>query len=203
MARKYEMRRRAEQVDATRLRITEAAVELHGTVGPARTTISAIAERAGVERLTVYRHFPDEEALFAACSSHWRQQNPPPDLSAWTAADPVLRLSAALEELYAWYRRTEPMLANLYRDRPRVPAVERRLQDRDRFMETCRDVLARGWGARGRRRALLLAAIGHALDFHTWVSLARQGLHDREAAQLMTQLAVSAREGVAPAEAAA
>jgi AcrR family transcriptional regulator len=203
MARKYEMRRRAERVEATRQRITEAAVELHGTLGPARTTISAIAELAGVERLTVYRHFPDEDALFRACSSHWRQQNPPPALSAWTAADPVQRLDAALEELYAWYRRTEDMRANVLRDRPLVPALAAPLREWDGFMQACRDVLARGWGARGRRRALLLAAIGHALDFPTWVSLARQGLDDREAARLMTQLAVSAAGREATSSAAA
>jgi AcrR family transcriptional regulator len=151
----------------------------------------------------VYRHFPDEDAIFKACSSHWLQQNPPPDLSAWTAADPVQRLSAALEELYAWYRRTEEMRANVLRDGPLVPALAARLQEWEGFMQACCDVLARGWGARGRRRTLVLAAIGHAVDFHTWVSLARQGLDDREAAGLMTQLAVSAREGVAPAVSAA
>src|SRR3954463_1267820 len=115
--RKYEKKRRAELEAETRRRITETAVELHGTVGPARTSISAIAERAGVRRSTVYRHFPDEEALFTACSSHWGQENPPPDLSAWTAIeDPAERLRTALGELYVYYRRTERMMANLLRD---------------------------------------------------------------------------------------
>src|SRR5918996_4055938 len=83
--RPYRKRRRAELEDQTRLRITEAAVELHGRVGPARTTISAVADRAGVQRATVYRHFPDEDALFAACSGHWAAMNPSPDPSAWQA----------------------------------------------------------------------------------------------------------------------
>ena len=81
--RTYKMKRRAEQEAETRQRITEAAMRLHGTVGPARTSISAVADRAGVRRSTVYRHFPDEEALFGACSQHWAERNPPPDLGRW------------------------------------------------------------------------------------------------------------------------
>ena len=106
--RKYEKKRRAELEAETRRRITEAAVELHGTVGPARTSISAIAERAGVRRSTVYRHFPDEAALFDACSSHWAAANPVPDMAAWASIDdPDERLRTTLDELYAFYRRTE------------------------------------------------------------------------------------------------
>jgi AcrR family transcriptional regulator len=189
------MKRRAEKIEATRLRIIEAAVELHGTVGPARTTISAVAEHAGVERLTVYRHFPDEHALFGACSSHWLELHPPPDPFVWTAADPAARLIAALGELYAWYRRTERMMANFFRDGPLVPALADRLEDWGAFMDAGKHILSRCWTVRGRRRALLVAAIGHSLDFGAWASLARQGLDDREAAQLMTQLVVAAREG--------
>src|ERR1041384_1123387 len=93
---RYEKKRRAEHEAETRRHITEAAVALHGTVGPARTSISAIAERAGVRRSTVYRHFPDEAALFAACSSHWRAANPPPDPHAWAAIDdPAKRTQTA------------------------------------------------------------------------------------------------------------
>src|SRR3954449_13537741 len=115
--RRYEKKRRAELEAETRRRITETAVELHGTVRPAHTAISAIAERAGVRRSTVYRHFPDEVALFDACSSHWAAANPPPDLTAWAAIrDPDERLAVALPEQYAYYRRTEAMIANLLRD---------------------------------------------------------------------------------------
>ena len=125
--RTYRKRRRAEQEEETRLRITEAAVDLHGSVGPARTTVSAIAERAGVQRATVYRHFPDEEALFAACSSHWAALNPPPDPTVWAQiADPDERLRRALSELYSWYGDNRQMLANTSRDRPLVPAMRRR-----------------------------------------------------------------------------
>ena len=108
--RPYRKTRRAELEEQTRRRITESTVALHEELGPARTSISAIAERAGVRRSTVYRHFPDEEALFAACSSHWRAANPPPDPGAWAAIeDPAERTEAALRELYAFYGRTEAM----------------------------------------------------------------------------------------------
>src|SRR5215203_7546514 len=103
LKRTYRKRRRAERELETRRRITEAAVELHGSVGPAHTTITAVAERAGVQRATLYRHFPDEGALFDACSSHWAAQNPLPDLTEWAAAaDPEERLRVALSDLYAW-----------------------------------------------------------------------------------------------------
>src|SRR3954465_14420357 len=117
--RTYRMKARAEAQEATRRRITESAVELHGTLGPARTSMSAVAERAGVRRSTLYRHFPDEEALFDACSSHWAANNPPPAPEAWAAiADPAERTETALGELYAFYARTEGMYASLLRDEP-------------------------------------------------------------------------------------
>ena len=128
--RPYRMKRRAELEEQTRRRITESAVALHEELGPAQTSISAIAERAGVRRSTVYRHFPDEEALFAACSSHWRAANPPPDPASWSSIeDPAERTRTALRELYAFYGRTEAMYVSLLRDEPLVPAVQRRLRD--------------------------------------------------------------------------
>ena len=124
--RRYRMKRRAEQEAQTRLRITESAVDLHGTLGPAHTSVSAVAERAGVRRSTVYRHFPDERALFGACSAHWAASNPPPDVGRWRSiADPDERLAVALAELYAYYRQTEDMLERLLRDAPAVPGRRR------------------------------------------------------------------------------
>src|SRR5690349_14899107 len=109
--RPYEKKLRAELEAQTRRRITESTIELHGTLGPAHTSISAVAARAGVRRSTVYRHFPDEVALFAACSSHWNAQNPPPDLAGWGAIkDTDQRLQIALGQLYAYYRATERMM---------------------------------------------------------------------------------------------
>ena len=188
--RQYTKKRRAELEAETRRHITEAAVELHGTVGPARTSISAIAERAGVRRSTVYRHFPDEESLFAACSSHWTRANPLPDLAGWEAFEaPDERLHAALDELYAFYRRTEEMLENLYRDERTMPTVKAHFAAFHGYLSAARDTLLRGWSARGRRRDQLRAAIGHALAFSTWRSLTRdQGLDDDQAAALMREL---------------
>ena len=188
--RPYRMRRRAELEQQTRLRITESAVELHGTVGPARTSITAIADRAGVRRSTVYRHFPDEAAIFAACSAHWRMANPPPDLARWAEiGDPDQRLEYGLQELYSYYRTTEGMLGNLLRDAATMPIVDV-LIDRFRgYLEAARDTLMAGRRARGDKRRRLRAATGHALALTTWCSLAHeQGLDDDEAAQLMCRL---------------
>jgi AcrR family transcriptional regulator len=188
--RRYEKKRRAELEAETRRRITEKAVELHGTVGPARTSISAIAERAGVRRSTVYRHFPDEEALFAACSSHWAEANPLPDLARWTRIDdPDERLDAALDELYAFYGRTEQMMENLLRDEETVAVVKRLFSAYHDYLAAAREILVRGRAERGRRRDETRAAIGHALSFATWKSLTReQGLDDVQAAELMRGL---------------
>jgi AcrR family transcriptional regulator len=175
MTRKYDMKRRARRQEETRRRIVEATVELHKTVGMARTTISAIAEKAGVQRLTVYRHFPDERALFSACSGHWRAANPPPDPASWTqVADPEERLRVALSEVYAYHRRTEPMAANVIRDAQVHPLTREMAEPYFRHWERIRYVLATGWGVEDELLGLLLAALGHALDFQTWRSLVRQ-----------------------------
>jgi AcrR family transcriptional regulator len=184
------MTRRAEAEEHTRLRITESAVALHEEVGPAQTSISAIAERAGVRRSTVYRHFPDDDALFAACSAHWRAAHPPPDPEAWSSiADPAERTRTALDALYAFYARTEPMYVSLLRDEPLVPAVERRLRDFHGFIRTIQENLLAGRGLRGRRAQYVRAALGHVLAFPTWRSLTReQGLAHDEAVELMCRL---------------
>jgi AcrR family transcriptional regulator len=194
VTRKYELKQRAESVDATRARIVAATVELHDSVGPAQTTISAIAERAGVQRLTVYRHFPDERSLIEACSSHWSALNPVPDPSAWADFDdPEERLRVALGAVYAFYRRTERMTGNILRDLPGSPALQEVAAPMFEYWAGVRDLLGRGWNARGRRRKLLHAALGHALEFDTWRSLTqREGLDDDEAAETMVRLARSA-----------
>ena len=188
--RPYRMKRRAELEEETRRRITESAVALHAELGPARTSVSAIAERAGVRRSTIYRHFPDEDTLFAACSSHWRAANPPPDPSSWSSiADPAERTRTALREVYAFYRGTEAMYVSLLRDEPLVPAVRRRLRDFYGYLDSVRGGLAAGRGARGRRAQHVRAAIGHALAFPTWRSLTHdQRLTDDDAVELMCRL---------------
>jgi AcrR family transcriptional regulator len=187
--RPYTKTRRAELEQQTRERITEAAVELHGSLGPARTTIRAIAQRADVQRATVYRHFPDEEALFAACSAHWRAQNEPPDLAAWAAIrDPAARLAVALSELYAWYARTRRMLELLIRDRPLVPAMQSQFR-LPGYLDAAADVLLAGRPERGAARRRARAALGHAVAFETWLSLVRQqGLTSAEAIRLMERM---------------
>jgi len=188
--RPYRMGRRAALEEQTRRRIIESAVALHEELGPARTSISAIAERAGVRRSTVYRHFPDDDALFAACSSHWRAANPPPDPRNWAAIeDPAARAETALRELYGFYGRTQEMYMSLLRDEPVVPAVRRRLRDFHGYLHTIEDVLVAGRGLRGRARARTRAAIGHALAFPTWLSLTEeQRLNDDDALALMCEL---------------
>jgi AcrR family transcriptional regulator len=187
--RPYTKTRRAELEQLTRERITEAAMQLHGSLGPARTTISAIAQRADVQRATVYRHFPDEESLFAACSAHWRAQNEPPDLAAWAAIrDPAARLTVGLAELYAWYGRTQQMLELLIRDRPVVPAVQSQFR-LPGYLDAAADVLLAGRPERGAARRRARAALGHAVAFETWLSLVRQqALTSAEAIRLMERM---------------
>jgi AcrR family transcriptional regulator len=188
--RTYTMRRRAELEEQTRRRITESAVELHKELGPARTSISAIAGRAGVRRSTVYRHFPDEAALFAACSSHWRAANPPPDPRPWAAIeDPARRTETALRELYAFYGRTREMYESLLRDEPLVPTVQRLLREFHGYLATIQDVLMAGRGLQRGAARRTRAAIGHAVAFPTWRSLTHaQQLSQHDAAALMCLL---------------
>ena len=191
--RKYELRKRAQQVAETHRRITDAAIELHGTVGPARTTLSAVAERAGVERRTLYRHFPDEAELFAACSTAYFEANPWPDLDAWRAIrDPGERLAHALDELYAYYEGTAPMFANVLRDAELVEFAHDAVAPLEAHLRDAAEVLAAGRGLRGRRRLLLVAALRHALAFPTWRSLTRSGVGRADAVVLMTTLVEAA-----------
>jgi AcrR family transcriptional regulator len=195
--RQYRMTRRAESQQATRRRITESAVALHGTLGPSRTSMSAVADRAGVRRSTLYRHFPDEAALFEACSAHWAASNPPPDIGAWAAvAAPEKRLAHALGELYDYYGRGAPMLENLLRDEQTMPVVRERFAAFHAYTAAMRDVLMRGRRVRGAARRRVRAALGHAVAFSTWRSLvSEQGLDPADAAKLMCALAESAGRG--------
>ncbi len=192
--RPYQMRRRAEAQARTRLRITESAVELHGTLGPARTSISAIASHARVRRATVYRHFPDEAALFAACSARWLEVNPLPDLSSSPQVrDPQLRLRRALLELYGFYRSKAQMIDNLLRDEPALPVLTPHLDGYRNYLQAARETLLRGRRLHHAARRRTSAAIGHALAFATWRSLAvEQQLSDSEAAELMCGLVAAA-----------
>jgi AcrR family transcriptional regulator len=186
--RKYELKKRAERLAETRRRITEATIELHRTVGPAATQINEVARRAGVQRMTVYNHFPDESSLFAACSAHWRALHPAPDPAAWRALEqPGARLRLGLGELYAWYRETEPMTANVLRDAQVLPALRPIIEGGLlRYLDQARQVLIEPIAVRGHRRERVAAAARAAVDFHLWRSLAPLG--DPEAADLAAGL---------------
>ena len=187
--RKYELKKRAEEMAETHLRITEAAIDLHGTVGPSRTTLSAVAERAGVERRTLYRHFPTEADLFAACSSHYFSANPWPELGDWREIhDPRQRLERALDELYAYYERTEPMLSNVLRDAELVDTARDAVAPLHDYLEEAAEVLTAGRQLRGRRRQLARGALRHALAFSTWRSLSANGIGRSDAVRFMTAL---------------
>jgi AcrR family transcriptional regulator len=181
--RKYELKKRAQGMADTRLRITQAAVDLHGTVGPARTTVSAVAERAGVQRHTVYRHFPTEQDLFAACSAHFWTAHPWPDTAGWDG------LKEGLDELYRWYEQTEAMLANVFRDAALVDSVPDAMAPLLDFLDDAGRALGKGLP----RRRVVAAAIRHAVDFRTWQSLARDGgLSRAQAVRLVSAMVEAA-----------
>ena len=198
--RKYELKQRAAEMAETRRRITEAAVELHGTVGPARTTMSAIAERAGVRRHTVYRHFPTDAELFEACSSHFWAVNPWPDPQRWRAIDnPHRRAAEALDELYEYYERTAPMYGNVLRDLDLVDALAPSIAAFRAYLDEAAVTLAAGRPVRGRRRRLLEAATAHAVALETWHSLAAANRLGRAEAVELAVALIEAAAGAPPA----
>jgi AcrR family transcriptional regulator len=186
MTRPYQLKRRAEHQEMTRRRIIEAAIELHQTIGPAATTISDIAERARVGRVTVYRHFPDELTLARACSGLYFERQPAPEPHRWRAiAEPHERLRVGLRETYAYHRATERMMTHVLADARDHPVVA----PYHAHWEHAADVLASAWRLRGRRRAVLRAAIALALSFDSWRTLVReQQLTDEQAVELMLRL---------------
>lgn len=186
--RKYEQKKRAERAAKTRQSILDATVELHRTVGPAATQISEIASRAGVQRVTVYDHFPDEQSLLAACSSHWRELHPAPDPAAWLSIEnPSRRIRRVLSDLYGWYRETEPMTANVMRDAELRPALKQIIQKGlGRYLDAVRQVLIEAARTDSERRMRVDAAVQAAINFHTWCALGILG--DSEAAELAAGL---------------
>jgi AcrR family transcriptional regulator len=185
-SRRYRMGKRREDVEETRQRIVDAAVELHGSVGPAQTSISAIAELAGVQRSTLYRHFADEVAVFGACSSQWFEDHPWPAASPWEAvADPVERLGVALRELYEYYDVNRAMLGNVHRDIAAMPPFVEELMRAQ--VSATHEALMAPWRADADREQLG-PALWLAIDFRAWQSLDEAGLTAEAAAELMTSL---------------
>jgi AcrR family transcriptional regulator len=183
-ANRYQLNQRAQAMADTSRRITRATVELHQTLGPARTSVSEIARRAGVDRVTVYRHFPDDAALFAACASDFRASHPQPDIASWSKlTDPRQRLRRGLRDLYLYYEQAEPMLANVIRDAEHMPALRAVGAPRRQWLAQAEEQLAQGWPGNPRQ---IRHAIAIALDFHTWQTLTRQrGLSRNQAIRLM------------------
>ena len=170
--RRYTLKKRAEAKEDTRARIVDAIIDVHRELGPRNATVSAIAERAGVQRLTVYRHFPDDASLFEACTSTWLERNPPPDAASLEGiADPAARTRRGLEALYGYYRGTRRMWAVSYRDMEEVPALQEPMAGFEAGLEDYLQTLLRGWGLRGARRARVADTLALALRFHTWEAL--------------------------------
>lgn len=186
MTRSYQLKRRAERQSETRQRIIEATIELHQTIGPAQTTISEIAERAQVGRVTVYRHFSDEATLSRACSGHYFERHPFPDPGRWQKiADPAERLQTGLRETYAYHRTTEAMISHALADARDHPVMA----PYHEHWQHAADILTAPWRTRGSRRTVLHAAIALALSFDTWRTLIReQRLTDTQAIALMLRL---------------
>jgi AcrR family transcriptional regulator len=192
------MGRRREQLEAMRQRIAAAAFELHGTVGPARTSISAVAERAGVQRHTVYHHFPDLTSLFRACTEHGMRITGVPDAVSWRAIeDPAARLRFGLGDLYAYYRANVRLLGNIARDR----ALTAEIGGSEAFVARMTELfsaLAAGWPDDASTQRLRMVAIGHAMEYETWRSLTDKGLSDAEACDLMLRLVSVVGSGAEP-----
>ena len=171
MSRTYTLRRRAEQQAQTRRRIVEAVVDLHGSVGPAQTSLSMVADRAGVQRHTLYAHFPDERSLFMACSGLVLERDPLPDAAPWrTIADRRERLRVGLAAIYGWYERNAGIAGCVLRDAEFHPLTRETAELRmGPFMAACHEVLGEKLNARQR------AMLPLALSFFTWRSLARDG----------------------------
>jgi AcrR family transcriptional regulator len=173
--RPYVLKARAERAAETRARIVDAIMHLHKEVGPRDTNVSAIAKRAGVERLTVYRHFAGEDEMFAACSHRYMELNPPPRPEDWSGrSDPLERTQAGLASIFAFFSRTAPMLANVYRDVDDFPVLAKIMGDFDAYLRGLADDLASAWPS-DARRTRRLATLRHAVKFQTWQALEADG----------------------------
>lgn len=186
--RKYRKTRRAEQEEQTRDKIVEAAMALHEELGPRATSISAIAERAGVQRLTVYRHFEDDVAIFQACSSRWFELNPPPDPSLWQLLDPAAqRTEEALRNLYTYYSGNARMLSRVYSDEADVPALQEVMGEFRSYLDRIGNDLLKAWQPESQKRKDIKALINHALQFSTWKSFSQEKMKERRIAEVMTK----------------
>lgn len=203
--RHYRMGRRRAAVEQTRERIVAATFELHATIGPSRTTIRAIADRAGLQRHTVYAHFPDLDSLYEACTAHGIRSTGMPEPEGWrTIEQPLDRMRLGLTEMIDWYRANERMLGNVLFDVDPSVAPPTTPDAFELRMAALQAALMEGWsaGARPARRATLEAVVGHAMAFTTWRSLTSGGLSDDEVVTLLVGLVVAVADGSIPVGAA-
>ena len=184
--RKYNKTVRAEKQDGTREKIIEATVALHEELGPANTSIKAIAEKAGVQRLTVYRHFPDDAKLFEACTSHYLGQHPPPNIGEWAhIEDASERSQTALLAFYHYYRQTEKMWSAAYRDVEKVEAMQGPMNQFEAYLDMVRDDLLGSWKVKPAQKKSLSLTLRHCLRFATWASLKKEKLSDKKIVELV------------------
>ena len=180
-ARKYTKSKRADQQEQTRARIVRATVALHEQLGPANTSIKAVAEKAGVQRLTVYRHFPDEESLFQACSSAYFKENPPPDISLWAdITDAAKRSHTAISAFNQYYRRTAGMWKSVYRDIDKLETLQRPMAEFASYLHMVCDDLLTVWKLKGAKKKRCLITLRHCMQFTTWKSLMEENLEDKQ-----------------------
>ena len=186
--RKYRKSRRAEQEEQTRDKIVDAAMALHEEIGPRATSISAIAERAGVQRLTVYRHFKDDVTIFQACSSRWFELNPPPDPSLWQELAPaVQRTEEALRNIYTYYAANSRMLNRVYSDAADVPALQEVMVGFKSYLDQIGNDLLKAWQPESKKRNDVTVLINHALQFPTWESFSQEKMKDKRIAEVMAK----------------
>ena len=190
--RKYKKTKRAKQQVHTRERIVEATVALHEELGPANTSIKAIAERAGVQRLTVYRYFPDNLSLFQACTSHWLSFNPPPDIAVWQGIEGAKEKTAsALLAFFKYYRGTETMWTGAYRDVEEIAALREALKGFEEYIDQVRDGLLEPWKLTGKSKRQLSITLRHCLRFTSWQSLKCEKLKDQQIVDLVMDWVLS------------
>ena len=177
MARTYTLKRRAEAQAETRQRIVDAAVELHGELGPALTSMSAVAERAGVQRNTLYAHFPDERSLLLACSAESLERDPLPDAGEWRHVKKgEERLQAGLSAVYGWFERNAQLAGCVLRDAEfHQPVQEIAALRYAPHFDLYEAIL--GVGLTARQHAVLRLA----LNYFAWRSLSRDGGLSRSA----------------------
>jgi AcrR family transcriptional regulator len=183
--RQYRLKKRAESQAETRQKIIEATIELHQTKGPGSTSMADVAKQAGVGKVTVYRHFPDEPTLSQACSGLYFERHPFPDPEAWRAiADPLERLRLGLNETYAYHAETHRMISRALADARDHPVM----QPYHTLWESAAGIILEAWLPRDDETALR-AGLVLALSFDTWRTLVQeQGLAQDEAVALIERL---------------